>query len=162
MLLRRDRSAGVYSVSSAYLRQPKLQILLCPRRQIPRIARRCQLWLHGPRHPQTSVKHNGGDCQKIRPSRNTSLVEKGPTPSQLSCRHASYHPTAREPSGVPFHQVLAALTFRSTMTRQTLCHLSLRCHRCVRIMTDQGAFRSRFQGRLGYIIIHWTLQTFLL
>ena len=163
MLLQRGRSGAAYSVSSDYRYPPKLQSLLRPSSRISvcRTGRRRLPQRRGPRLPRTWQKHNGGVCQKTRQSRSTSLAEREPVLSQLSCRHPSCHRTLGGAPGSSMHQIPMVPTFRirSTTMLSALCHLSRRCHRCVRIMTDRGAFRSRFQGHQESTITHWTLQT---
>jgi hypothetical protein len=152
--LRRDKSAAVYSVSLVYQHPPKLKYLLCRRSRtsLTRIGRQCQLWLHGPRHPLTRVQHSGGECQKISPSHSTSLAEEGPTLSRLSCHHPSYRPTVQEPRRIATRRIQTTPTSRKTATILALCRSSRHCRRCVRTMTGQGVFQSRFRERQGYTI----------
>lgn len=163
-LSRKDRSVAVYSVSSDYQYRPKLQSPLYPRTRttLLKTGQRCQLWQHGPRHLWTWEKHSGGGCQKISPSRSTSIAEGEPIRSQLSCRHPSNHLAVRERLKMSAHRMPTSLTSRSTAMPSALCHLSRRCHRCARIMTGQGVYQSRSQGRQGYITTHWTPQKRLL
>lgn len=153
---------AVYSVSSGSQCRSKLLRPNRPRRRLLRISLQCQLWLHGPRHSRTREKHSGGECQKTRPSRRTSPAEGEPILSQLSSHHPSNHLAAREPPMMSAYRRRTTLTSKSISIPSTSRHRSHRCHRCVRIMTEQGVSQSKFQGRQGYIIIRWTLQTSLL